>query len=376
MIAPWKRKESLSGKNPSGAADARLSAFNQQVLQQQPNHAHAWQLLGMVHVVGNRPAEALPALQRALALNPRQTQILCLLGTVLARLGQSEQAIDHFRQALALAPQDANIWYDLGNVQHGLGQHLQALASHDRALALAPGHADAWLNRGHALLELHRLGDAIASFERAIDLRPRASTWLLLGSALEQAQRLPDALACFEKVVALEPDNLDGWLKFGGVLLQLGRPDLALERIEVAQRLAPQSPRVLLTQAAALAKTRGDAAALMPLLQAHALAPDDLSVSMQLLYFMLKTAHWEGLTEVLAQTLRHWRAGARDANTLTLLAHPDVSAADLLQIAQAYHAPLNDAFRAMHAKVARGAPAGRSAAPRGRLSDDRRVRSP
>lgn len=343
----------------NGGQPDQAAPLCQQVLQQQPNHAHAWQLLGMVHVVGNRPAEALPALQRALALNPRQTQILCLLGTVLARLGQSEQAIDHFRQALALAPRDANIWYDLGNVQHGLGQHLQALASHDRALALAPGHADAWLNRGHALLELHRLGDAIASFERAIDLRPRASTWLLLGSALEQAQRLPDALACYEKVVALEPDNLDGWLKFGGVLLQLGRPDLALERIEVAQRLAPQSPRVLLTQAAALAKTRGDAAALVPLLQAHALAPDDLSVSMQLLYFMLKTAHWEGLTEVLAQTLRHWRAGARDANTLTLLAHPDVGAADLLQIAQAYHAPLNDAFRAMHAKVARGAPAGR-----------------
>ena len=47
MIAPWKRKESLSGKNTSSSIDGRLSAFNQQILQQQEEaYTLAYYLLG------------------------------------------------------------------------------------------------------------------------------------------------------------------------------------------------------------------------------------------------------------------------------------------------------------------------------------------
>jgi tetratricopeptide (TPR) repeat protein len=111
---------------------------------------------------------------------------------------------------------------------------------------IAPGHAHAWLNRGHVLLALHRLDEAIASFERATDADPRQPRpWLALGEVLEKARRLPDALACYEKVVALDAGSADGWLKFGSVLQRLGRPDLALERLRQAARLAPDSPQVL-----------------------------------------------------------------------------------------------------------------------------------
>ena len=337
----------------------QVAPLCQEVIQLQPDHANAWQLLGMAHVANDRPADALPALQRALALNPRHTQILCLIGTAHGRLGEAEQAIRHFQEALAIAPQDANIWYDLGNIQNSLDLPEAALGSYNQALARAPQHADAWLNRSHALLALNRVGEAIDSLEHAVDIRPRARTWLLLGSALEQAQRLPDALACYEKVVALDPDDVDGWLKFGSVLEQLGRPDLALERIETAQRLTPESPRVLLALASTLSKTSGDAAALAPLLKAHALAPDDLSVNMQLLHFMLKTAHWDGLTEVLARVAAQWRSGTCDANTLSMLAHPDVTASDLRQANQTYHAGLNAARWPQRSAIDSGPPATR-----------------
>ena len=98
----------------------------------------------------------------------------------------------------------------------------------------------------------------------------------------------------------------------------------------MAQRLAPQSPlRAADPGGPPGPRPAATQPALMPLLQAHALAPDDLSVSGKLLYFMLKTAHWDGLTEVLAQTLRQV-FGARDAN-IALLCWPDldVQPADL-----------------------------------------------
>ena len=338
---------------------AQAMPLCQEVVRLQPGHTDAWRLLSIALIASDRPADAVPVLQQALALNPHHTQLLCLLGTAHARCGQPEQATDSFRQALALAPQDANIWYDLGNVQQGFGQSAAALASYDRALALAPQHADAWLNRAHALLALGRLGDAIASLEYAIDLRPKASTWLQLGSALHQARRLPDALACYEKVTALEPANVDGWLLLGTALEQLGRADLALESLRTAERLAPESPPVLFKLANALAATSGATAALAPLQKAHALAPGDLPITAELLYLMLKSAHWDGLDEVLAQTRSLWRTASDAGNTMVTLAHPDATARDLLQANRAYHASFNAISARAPAAGAGGSPATR-----------------
>ena len=82
MIAPWKRKESLSGKNTSGSVDGRLSAFNQQILQQQEEaYTLAYYLLGSAEAASQ-------AVQTAVLQCYQQTsrggsQRLSLLRTVL-----------------------------------------------------------------------------------------------------------------------------------------------------------------------------------------------------------------------------------------------------------------------------------------------------
>ncbi|MCP5219264.1 MAG: tetratricopeptide repeat protein [Burkholderiaceae bacterium] len=311
---------------------AQAEALCGPIVQAQPAHAQAWQLLGMARMVGGRPADALQPLRQALALQPRNTQLLCLLGTACSQTGQPQDAVAWFDRALAIEPGSANIWYDRGNTLHALQQHDAALASFSQAVRIAPGHAHAWLNRGHVLLALHRLDEAIASFERATDADPRQPrSWLALGEVLEKARRLPDALACYEKVVALDAGSADGWLKFGSVLQQLGRPDLALERLRQAARLAPDSPQVLLGLAQALARVEGPAAALAPLQQAHAADPAHAGIALWLMDAMLKTAHWAGLPELFDEVLRLLRSGTAGSVTLSTLAHPDASADDLLR---------------------------------------------
>ena len=308
-----------------------------QIVQAQPGQARAWQLLGMIRIVGARPTEAIDPLRRALALNPRDTQILCLLGTACSQGGLARDAVACFDQALAIEPRNADIWYDRGNTLHALQQHDAALTSFSQALQIAPRHANAWLNQGHVLLERHRLEEAIASFERAVDAAPgQPQSWLALGQALEKARRLPDALACYEKVVALDDRNADGWLKFGSVLQQLGRPDLALERFNQAVRLAPDSPKVLLGLAQSLAKIKGQAAALAPLQKAHAQDPANSTIALWLLDCMLKTAHWASLPELFAQVVQLLQSGGASSITISILAHPGVSAEDQLRSNRAY----------------------------------------
>ena len=315
---------------------AQAEPLCRQIVQAQPGHANAWQLLGITRVVDGRPADAIHPLRQALTLDPRNTQVLCLLGTAYSQSSRPQEAIACFDQALAIEPGSADIWYDRGNTQHALHLHDAALSSFDQALRVAPRHANAWLNRGHALLALQRVNEAITSLEQATDIDPRQPrSWLALGDALERTRRLPDALACYEKVVALDERNPDGWFKFGSVLQQLGRPDLALERFNTAVQLAPTSPQALLGLAQSLSEVRGQPAALTPLQKAHALDPTNPFIAPQLLNCMLHTAHWTGLPELLATVLKLLQSGG-NSSTISTLAHPDASADDVLRANRAY----------------------------------------
>lgn len=107
MIAPWKRKESLSGKTPSGAADTRLSAFNQQVLQQQEDaYTLAYYLLGSAEAASQAVQQAV---LQCYQQTGRGSQRLSLLKTVLKNCLQPSVPVtgaDPLTRGILSLPQD------------------------------------------------------------------------------------------------------------------------------------------------------------------------------------------------------------------------------------------------------------------------------
>ena len=314
---------------------AQAAPLCRQVLRLQPQNAGAWQLLGITQIVDDQPADAILSLQKALELDGRNTRTLCLIATACAQTGRAQEALAFFDQALAIDPSQADIWYDRGNVLQAQQENEAALASYDRALAIAPRHANAWLNRGHLLLALHQHREAITSIERAVDIAPRdPRAWQSLGKALFEAQRFVDALACHEKVVHLDHKHVEGWLSFAEVLLRLGRPDLALERLDVAARLSPDSSRGLILRANALHRQRRQKEEIETLRRAHAFEPDNAVVTGSLMTCMLQTASWDDLQPILDRVLASSRAGTYGSQAFAMLAHPDAVATDILQACQ------------------------------------------
>lgn len=120
---------------------------------------------------------------------PQHFDALQLLGALCNQTRRFDDALDYLDRAIALHPRYAGAHANRGVALRKLGRIAEALAAYDTALALEPDHAEALCNRGVALRELKRFDEALASYGRAIALKPdyasahlnRSLATLLLG---------------------------------------------------------------------------------------------------------------------------------------------------------------------------------------------------
>jgi tetratricopeptide (TPR) repeat protein len=82
--------------------------------------------------------KALPMIERAVELRPRDGYIIDSLGWVHFRLGNVEKALGYMEQAVELRPQDPTINDHLGDVYWRVGRRAEARFQWERALRLEP----------------------------------------------------------------------------------------------------------------------------------------------------------------------------------------------------------------------------------------------
>lgn len=104
----------------------------------------------------------------ALRLVPGRVSALVNLAAVRHRLGRPAEALAALEQALAGAPDDLAAWFHHGQLLQQLGRPVDALGSYERVLALDPRNAAAWSQRGGLLKDMGRLAEAAHSFREAL----------------------------------------------------------------------------------------------------------------------------------------------------------------------------------------------------------------
>lgn len=150
-------------------------------------HHHYTQWL-LANARGN---EAIPRLQRALALSPGLPSARALLMDVYATQGNEAALRALAREILAVVPTDpaalayadaerpspvdqpdALRHYNRGVALTNAGRHLDAALAYRQALQLDPSAADAVNNLGWSLAKLGFYREAVLAFEQAVRLRP------------------------------------------------------------------------------------------------------------------------------------------------------------------------------------------------------------
>ena len=108
------------------------------IIDLEPNNADAMNTLGYTLTdLTDRHAEALPLIEKALAIKPDEAAFIDSMGWVQYRLQNYDEAIVHLRRALEMFQND-EVAAHLGEVLWVTGQRAEAIKVWDKALELAP----------------------------------------------------------------------------------------------------------------------------------------------------------------------------------------------------------------------------------------------
>ena len=291
-----------------GAALARRSKFEEaEVIYQElaarvPQDARPEIGWASMLVLDDRPAEALPRAEQAIALDPESAAAAAVLARIYSALDEVERALEFGQQAVELDPgssaahaalaeaymldgqlqlavdeADLAIVQDINNAEaHRVRGWLYHLVDNDigRAageLQIAAGlEPEQWLRRhdlGTFLLRAEDYLTAIMAFQDALGIRPKAVSYAGIGEAYYHLGQYDQARASLQQALSLGADDAATYGLLAATLAHADRCDdaephytkaleqhpdqpLAQEALDICERgIAPPTPTATTTSA-------------------------------------------------------------------------------------------------------------------------------
>jgi tetratricopeptide (TPR) repeat protein len=229
-------------------------------------------------IAGERLAEAEQLLNQVLKVAPEEATALNLLGALRAKQGKLDEAESLFAHAVRSDAQLAGAHMNLAYLYLLKREPEKSAAALQEVLRIEPANADAayrlaWLLHsqgrfeecvavaeklkdtralsaplfgvvGDAYLKRGEKARALAALKRAVELSPAEPSYqFTLASAwLRHPPDLQEAEAAFRKFLALRPDDAQGQLHLGYVLLKQKKHTEAREWLERSTRAAGGTP--------------------------------------------------------------------------------------------------------------------------------------
>jgi len=195
-----------SRANPGISLPAALDSARQAVTNS-PNFGYGWERVAELEFSFGRTGPALEALDKSLALAPRNAQALALKGFLLASQNHTGEAIGWFDQALAVDSALGNAWLGRGLCRIRRGDTKGGREDLLVAAALEPQRAELRSYLGKVYATAGDFPRAARELQLAKKLDPNDPTpWLYSALLNQEDNRINDAIRDLEKSQALN-DN-------------------------------------------------------------------------------------------------------------------------------------------------------------------------
>jgi predicted O-linked N-acetylglucosamine transferase (SPINDLY family)/nucleoside-diphosphate-sugar epimerase len=222
--------------------EARAAA--ESVLERNPNHAAALNLLGVLHRRRAAFARAQHYLERAAAHDPDKETAWINLGNVHLDQEDADSAIAAYSKALAVAPARADTWRLLGNALGRAGRDKDAIDALDRAVAARVPLA--LRDRSRAHYAAGRIDAALSDLDKAQSETPGdADVALIRAQMLRLSGRAAEGVAALRALLAAAPDNPDIHMALADAYLADEQREQANDHYKRAASLKPGDEQIL-----------------------------------------------------------------------------------------------------------------------------------
>ena len=265
-----------------------------------------------LHEAG-QPEQAAKLYRELLSQDPAHADALQLLGVVEHQAGRRQSAIELISQAIQLAPQVAHFHVNLGEVLRTAGEFTRAEAALRNAIRLEPRNAPAHYNLALVLLEIGRPADAIAGLRQAIALDPAyVDAHITLATELGRSTDYAGAYAVAIQALRIQSNDPRALTIAGTAAAKGGKLCHGIELLRAALTIDPASATACMNLAAALDDLGSHADAIRAYREAIRMAPDDPRPASMILMTLLRGDAFDA--NAIADEHRNW--GKRFAATV------------------------------------------------------------
>ncbi|MES2949207.1 MAG: tetratricopeptide repeat protein [Pseudomonadota bacterium] len=220
------------------AAEAKFT----HVLEHNPDHADALNLLGCVYESQGMLERAAVLMYRAIAANPVAYPYFYNLGNLLVKQGNLDEAVKQYETAIRLKPDYAIAHNNLGMALRKQGKRDASRQCFQKAIQVSPGYADAHYNLALEFRAIGQLLAAIEEYKKATSLQPKyADAWYALGNAYYFLSRIEEAGHAYTRALQIRPDDTKSLTNMGSVHMLMGRLHSGIACFQQAISIDPQA---------------------------------------------------------------------------------------------------------------------------------------
>ncbi len=146
---------------------AAASAFQYASVLSPQNSSHLGMLARALHVSG-RSAQALPFIERAVAIDPISPFVLINHAAILLAVGRVDEAVVQSRKGIDIAPEYLNGYWQLGWTLTVANDPASAVEYYERGIGKGIQQPDIYADMAVAYLDLGRYDDALVAAQRSM----------------------------------------------------------------------------------------------------------------------------------------------------------------------------------------------------------------